>query len=188
MAHPTGFEPLTSAFGGREWHLGKLYKIKVQITLVAYPRNHQDPTSAVSNRGGVFCWLKKGQDLSQGPDQKHVRGARPSRSLYCGPCGFMQAAEAAVAHWPAETRHFEYFTAPDTPAMAAGDKSIVEVLRGNGIDVETSCESGLCGTCWTRYLVGEPEHHDLTLDDGDGKSDVLICCARALSPVLVLDL
>lgn len=67
------------------------------------------------------------------------------------------------------------------------DKSIVQVLREQGIDVETSCESGLCGTCRTRYLEGEPEHHDYVLDDDERNEYVMICCARSKSPVLVLD-
>ena len=68
------------------------------------------------------------------------------------------------------------------------DRTIVEVLRDNGIEVETSCESGLCGTCRTRYLEGDPDHQDLILNDDERERDVLICCARSLSPVLVLDL
>lgn len=68
------------------------------------------------------------------------------------------------------------------------DKSIVQVLRENGLAVETSCESGLCGTCRTRYLEGTPEHRDYILDDEEKKREVLICCARSHSPLLVLDL
>ena len=68
-----------------------------------------------------------------------------------------------------------------------GDKSIVQALREQGIDVETSCESGLCGTCRTRYLEGEPEHRDYVLDDEEKDEYVMICCARSKSPVLVLD-
>lgn len=132
---------------------------------------------------------------------------------YCGPPGFMGAAEAAAAHWPAANRHFEYFVAPKIQPVAPGDdmpdsggcfqikinssgavydvpegKSIIEVLRENGTEIETSCEAGLCGTCLTRYLDGVPEHHDLILDDEQRSTQVLICCARALSPMLVLDL
>ena len=68
------------------------------------------------------------------------------------------------------------------------DCSIVEVLRANGVDVETLCESGLCGTCQTRYLEGEPEHMDLILSDAEQSEYVMVCCARSLSPMLVLDL
>ena len=67
------------------------------------------------------------------------------------------------------------------------DETIVEVLRANGVDVETSCEAGLCATCQTRYLDGEPEHHDMVLSSDEQAEFVLICCARSLSPVLVLD-
>lgn len=132
---------------------------------------------------------------------------------YCGPPGFMRAAETAAAHWPTANRHFEYFIAPKADPVSPEndalnssgafqvkinssgaiydvpeDKSIVEVLRENGIFVETSCEAGLCGTCLTHYLEGVPEHHDLILDDEQRSTQVLICCARALSPLIVLDL
>ena len=72
-------------------------------------------------------------------------------------------------------------------AVPAG-RSIVEVLRENGIDVETCCEQGYCGTCMTRYLEGEPEHRDEVLDDEDREHYVLICCARSRTGELVLDL
>jgi ferredoxin len=68
------------------------------------------------------------------------------------------------------------------------DRSIVEVLRAAGVACTTSCEAGLCATCRTRYLAGTPEHHDLILSDEDRESFVAICCARATSEVLVLDL
>jgi ferredoxin-NADP reductase/ferredoxin len=68
------------------------------------------------------------------------------------------------------------------------DKSIVQVLREYGLDVTTSCESGLCGTCRTRYLEGAPEHRDFILDDDEKNQYVMICCARSKSQVLVLDL
>ena len=66
--------------------------------------------------------------------------------------------------------------------------SIVDVLRENDIYVDTSCEAGMCGTCKTRYLNGEPEHLDMILSDDEQKEFVLICCARSLTPLLVLDL
>jgi vanillate O-demethylase ferredoxin subunit len=46
----------------------------------------------------------------------------------------------------------------------------------------------LCGTCKTRYLAGTPDHRDLILDDAEKQSYVMICCSRALSETLVLDL
>ena len=75
----------------------------------------------------------------------------------------------------------EVFTVP-------ADRSIVEVLRENGVDIETCCEQGYCGTCMTRYLKGEPEHRDTVLDDEDREDYVLVCCARSRTEELVLDL
>jgi len=66
-------------------------------------------------------------------------------------------------------------------------RSIVDVLRGAGIECNTSCEAGVCGTCRTRYLEGTPEHHDLVLSDAERKEYLMICCARATSELPVLD-
>ena len=68
------------------------------------------------------------------------------------------------------------------------DESIVHVLREHGIEVATSCELGLCGSCRTRYLEGEPDHRDYILDEQEKKSEITICCSRSKSPLLVLDL
>ncbi len=127
---------------------------------------------------------------------------------YCGPGGFMDAVKGASAHWPKGTVHFEYFSAPADPVVVVGgnaefqvkirdtgdvfdvpaDKSIVSVLRENGYAIDTQCEEGFCGTCMTRYVEGEPDHRDLVLDDDDRGQFLLICCSRAKSPVIVLDI
>lgn len=157
-----------------------------------------------------------GGDPSQGLDLKALLAEQDSGThlYYCGPAGFMQAAENAAAHWSKGSVHFEYFSVPDEPDADApttdapvgddafqiklassgavfdvpAEKSIVDVLRDNGIEVDTSCESGLCGTCQTKYLEGEPEHHDLLLDDEEQQEFVMVCCARSKSPLIVLDL
>ena len=67
-------------------------------------------------------------------------------------------------------------------------EAIIDVLRRNGVPVRTSCELGYCGACLTRYLAGEPDHRDQILDDKGRRRYVLICCSRAMTPVLELDL
>jgi vanillate O-demethylase ferredoxin subunit len=147
--------------------------------------------------------------VSQAPTNSHF--------YCCGPAGLMSGLKAATEHLPSERIHFEHFVAvgPTTPVptqLMSGerdtigvsfkvrlaklgkifdvpdDKSIVEVLRENGVEVSTSCESGLCGTCRTRYLEGEPEHNDYVLDAQERRHEVLICCARSKTQTLVLDL
>jgi vanillate O-demethylase ferredoxin subunit len=68
--------------------------------------------------------------------------------------------------------------------------TIVDALRAFGIDVDTSCEQGVCGTCVTRVLDGVPEHRDLFLTDAEkSRGDCMaICVSRALTRHLVLDL
>jgi ferredoxin-NADP reductase len=133
----------------------------------------------------------------------------PGQHLYvCGPAGFMAAAKAAAGAWPPHAVHFEHFSAVAlTEEEAAWDEvpfkikvkktgeiidvparcSIVRVLREHGIDVETSCEDGYCGTCITRYVEGEPVHRDTVLSEGERKNYVMVCRARSRSPILVLD-
>jgi vanillate O-demethylase ferredoxin subunit len=67
-------------------------------------------------------------------------------------------------------------------------KSIVQVLAENGIEVEVSCQSGLCRTCVTRYLEGQVDHRDLVLSESDRKQFLTPCCSRAISNLIVLDL
>lgn len=67
------------------------------------------------------------------------------------------------------------------------DKSIVEVLWSHGFDVDTSCESGVCASCMTRYTEGEPDHQDSVLDDEEQAQYLCVCVSRSISPLLVLD-
>ena len=68
------------------------------------------------------------------------------------------------------------------------DESIVDALRGAGIEVDTSCQAGLCATCKVRYLAGTVEHADSVLDDAERAEYLTLCVSRASSAVLTLDL
>ncbi len=133
-----------------------------------------------------------------------------STHLYvCGPDGFMaHVLQAARTYgWLPGNIHYEYFgaqpmdTSGDTPfdvvIASSGEtvripagKSVVEILSQHDIDIEASCQQGVCGTCITRVLEGEPEHRDRVLSsEQKAKNDQFTpCCSRSKSPVLVLDL
>ena len=69
-------------------------------------------------------------------------------------------------------------------------KTILETLIDEGIHPSYSCMEGVCGTCETRVLEGVPDHRDLILNEAEkaaGKT-IMICCSRAKTPTLVLDL
>ena len=70
------------------------------------------------------------------------------------------------------------------------DDSILDVLLLDGVDVPSSCQQGICGTCETRVLAGTPEHRDMLLSDAEhvANTTMLICCSRSLTDTLTLDL
>lgn len=67
-------------------------------------------------------------------------------------------------------------------------KSIVQVLAENGIEIEVSCEAGLCRSCAVRYLEGQVDHRDLVLTESERAQYLTPCCSRAKSSLIVLDL
>ena len=69
-------------------------------------------------------------------------------------------------------------------------KTILQVLLDEGVDVDFSCELGICGACEQRVIAGIPEHRDsiLTEEEQAENKRVMICCAGCKSDRLVLDL
>jgi vanillate O-demethylase ferredoxin subunit len=127
----------------------------------------------------------------------------------CGPTGFIDHVVngAKAAGWKPGQIHLEYFgaapqdTAGDRPFevkiassgklyQIAADQTVVRALAAQGVEIMTSCEQGVCGTCITRVLEGEPDHRDLYFTDEEkARNDQFTpCCSRAKSATLVLDL
>ena len=135
---------------------------------------------------------------------------RPGVHLYvCGPKGFMDwlLDAARSAGWPAQRLHYEFFSAEvaksdddasfEVKLASSGkvvlvpkDKTVVQALSAAGVEIATSCEQGVCGTCLTRVLEGEPDHKDmyLTPEEQAANDQFTPCCSRSHSPLLVLDL
>ncbi|ALX16965.1 Vanillate O-demethylase oxidoreductase [Burkholderia cepacia JBK9] len=151
----------------------------------------------------------------EGENQRFDIAARlaapaPGTHLYvCGPMGFMDAVltTARASGWPEAQLHYEFFAADarqtdrdgrfEVEIASSGrvivvekNESVVRALAKAGIAIETSCEQGVCGTCATRVLAGEPEHFDLCLtpDERAANDQFLPCCSRSKSARLVLDL
>ena len=125
----------------------------------------------------------------------------------CGPGPMLEAARriAETAGWPDSAVHFEYFknihSIDDSSnfdiALARScvtlrvpsGKTILEVMRENGIDMPSSCEQGACGTCVATVIEGEPLHQDVYLREGERRAGkkIITCVSRAKSARLVLD-
>ncbi|WP_208823079.1 PDR/VanB family oxidoreductase [Pseudonocardia alni] len=70
------------------------------------------------------------------------------------------------------------------------DRTVLEVLLDHGVPMTSSCAEGVCGSCETSVLSGDIDHRDQVLDEDDREEGavMMICCSRARSPRIVLDL
>jgi ferredoxin-NADP reductase len=137
-----------------------------------------------------------------------VEAMAPETHIYCcGPVGLMSAVKDATVRRSSACVHFEWFAAPKIDhaldrAFAVelersgmvltvpADRSILQVVREHGIEVPSACEEGVCGTCETCVLGGEPDHRDMLLSPAERAANrtMMICISRAKSNRLVLDL
>ena len=126
----------------------------------------------------------------------------------CGPGPLMEAVEKLTDHLPSGAVRFEWFSVPqsDEPQESTlftvklqrsgvafevpEQKSILEVLEDHGFELPFSCREGLCGTCVTSVISGDPDHRDYVLSDEERASGKMmtICCSRSKSAELTLDL
>lgn len=133
----------------------------------------------------------------------------PDALVYvCGPHRLLAGIRDALAAIGADNRlRTELFAAPDdAPASTdaftvelrrsglsvavAPEQSILDAVGAAGVDVLSDCEEGICGSCETRVIDGEPDHRDhvLTLQEKARGDCMMICVSRSACPVLVLDL
>lgn len=126
----------------------------------------------------------------------------------CGPEGLLQAVEGQCAEWPVGSLHVERFVSKLVDAAAVGrsfevlcqqsgvtvtvppDRSILEVVQEAGVPALSSCMEGVCGTCETAVLEGEPDHRDslLSTKEKAAGNHMMICVSRSYGARLVLDL
>lgn len=67
--------------------------------------------------------------------------------------------------------------------------SIADVMREHHLHVNTSCEYGVCGTCYTTVLSGEIIHEDTYLmDDEKAQQDCMMICVSRGKPGETLEL
>ncbi|MGF6294738.1 ferredoxin-NADP reductase [Paraburkholderia youngii] len=136
-------------------------------------------------------------------------GAEVNQPIYvCGPSGMIDAVLAAARQrgWHECDLHYELFSevAPqdgdrtfEIELKSSGkvltvpaDKSVLDTLLDNGVDVMYDCRAGYCGLCSTPVASGDIEHRDTYLSDTDkaGGKVMQVCVSRCKSERLVLDL
>lgn len=136
---------------------------------------------------------------------------QPGTTVYCcGPEPLLAAVESLCRNWPQGTLKVERFApkpgnehAPESErgfdvvchrsgltVRIPADCSIMQALREAGLDVPSSCEEGICGTCETRIIEGAADHRDSILSGAERSANdsLMVCVSRSLSDVLVLDI
>lgn len=145
-------------------------------------------------------------DPARSFDLKPILKERQNREhLYCcGPRPLMEAVRAMTDHWSPTAVHFEAFSEAETHKATdtafnvrlarsgkviavPADKTILEVLRDDGLEVPSSCETGTCGTCRTKILAGIADHRDLVLAEHEKADTIMICVSRAKTDEITLD-
>ncbi|WP_240161292.1 PDR/VanB family oxidoreductase [Gluconacetobacter azotocaptans] len=123
----------------------------------------------------------------------------------CGPNSLMDAVDAAAKAigLPDDNVHreafsalpvaggtgFEVLAAKSSVRVSVGEnETIAAALARVGVKVAVSCEQGICGTCVVDLLEGMPDHRDEYLTEEERSEQIALCCSRARSPLLVVDL
>jgi len=126
----------------------------------------------------------------------------------CGPPALVEAAAtaAAASGWPEAAVRSERFVPVDldpadeddftvllaasgTSASVPAEASLVDVLERSGIDVESACREGICGTCQVSVVSGEIIHRDAVLSAAERASGTtMMACVSRGRGQLVLDL
>ena len=182
---------------GHEWHLH--YACRSREDMAFRQELERMPQAALHFDDESGGFLDVAAIVAAAPTDAHL--------YCCGPAPMLQAFETATKEWPSEQVHVEYFTAKELPPAKKGGftvelarsgveyfipegETILNVLLDAGIDVDYSCELGICGACEQRVISGVPEHRDSILSEEEQAENkrVMICCAGCKTERLVLDL
>lgn len=133
--------------------------------------------------------------LHELPDDLHL--------YCCGPHGFIDTVREQCQALSEGHFHKEYFSAVASNDHAAVElylseshvrvsvvegTSMISALRQAGIEVESVCEQGICGSCVVPWRDGDPIHNDQCLESNEQEKYIALCCAGCRSPNLTLEL
>jgi phthalate 4,5-dioxygenase reductase subunit len=136
-----------------------------------------------SLHGAVDWW-----PLLETPGERHL--------YICGPEPLQNELRALTMHWRPSRVHMEDFAgvsafgaislpfeiewAPSGASIAVpAESTMIGALEAVGIDVDSSCGSGTCGTCRLRLVAGEADHRDVVLTEGEHEHFVMPCVSGA---------
>ena len=65
------------------------------------------------------------------------------------------------------------------------DKTLLEVMREAGLEVDSSCEVGNCGTCQVEVCSGQVDHRGSGLGEEDKAKAMLSCVSRGIKHIVI---
>lgn len=137
-----------------------------------------------------------------------IAHTHPATEIYCcGPESMLCTVDENCASRSPDRVHVERFarreygldrrdTAFEVEFARSGvtvtvpaDRSILDMAEEAGVDIDSSCQEGVCGTCETKVVSGTPDHRDevLTADEHAADQTMMVCVSRSCSARLVLD-
>lgn len=151
-------------------------------------------------RGVTIYNKSEGQRM----DLKGILGHADSRThIYtCGPARLMDAVKSTAKSLHIEDKqvHMEQFTIttsgdPFTAELkqskktleVGAEQTLLDVLKQAGLDVDSSCEVGNCGTCRIDVVGGRVDHKGTGLLEEEKCGAMLACVSRGVGRI-VLDL
>lgn len=130
--------------------------------------------------------------------------AEDAHLYVCGPPRLLDAVDAAgQAHDKGDRIHLESFSGLDASEAHSGDpfrvylslskrqievsatQSLLQALHAEGIDVDSSCEGGVCGACRVTLLGGEAIHRDICLSSREREQNIITCVSRGRDTLTV---
>ncbi|MDE1189033.1 MAG: PDR/VanB family oxidoreductase [Pantoea sp.] len=122
---------------------------------------------------------------------------------YCGSARLSEAVCRATHHWPAGAIFSEYFSPPVMAGEDLGDtftaeiprsghiltvpenKTLLQVLLDDGVDLDFSCEAGTCRSCIIDIVSGEIIHKDKCLTEDERKTLMTPCVSRGKGVIVI---
>jgi ferredoxin-NADP reductase len=152
------------------------------------------------------CFSRRGVPAGRIDVEAIIGNAPANADIYvCGPADMIRDALAKGGAACGERFHYELFGGT-LDGTAADAEYVVELARSNrvipvrqgqtmlaalreaGVEMNASCEAGVCLECKTRYLDGQPVHRDLTMPAQERGRFVTPCVSGCAGERLVLDI
>ena len=73
----------------------------------------------------------------------------------------------------------------ETTLKVDGDRTLLETMREAGFEVDSSCETGNCGTCRVELLSGTVDHRGSALSEEDKGKAMLSCVSRGRGHIVI---